>query len=175
MRIQDLIEEARQRALAPQGPTHCRVCQCDIPPEKRRGPPRLTCETCALFQMAALRPLPRLCQQCETEFWPERGTARFCSEGCRRQSDKEQRRLVYTDLRCRGCGMLMAGRARRFCAPECRQHYRNALRRKSEHPYERCCSECKKHFVPKRAGVVFVLGPAPSAVLTAIIVQGAAL
>jgi hypothetical protein len=155
MRIQDLIEKARQKALALRGPTQCRVCQCEIPPEKRRGPPRLTCETCALFQIVASRPLPRQCEHCKAEFWPERDAARFCSDGCRRQSDNERRRRVYTDQRCHECGRSMAGRARRFCVPACQQRYRNALRHKSETPSVRTCPECEKVFAPWRAGVMF--------------------
>jgi predicted nucleic acid-binding Zn ribbon protein len=159
MRIQDLIEEARQKALLPRGPTQCRVCQCEIPPEKRRGPPRLTCETCDLFQRAALHPLPRHCEQCGKEFWPDRDAARFCSDRCRCQSGNERRRLAYRDPKCIGCGMPMAGRARRFCAPECRQQYRNALKRKSEAPAVRTCPQCDKVFAPWRAGVIFCSRP----------------
>ncbi len=111
MHIQDLIEEARQKALAPRRPTQCRVCQCEIPVEKRQGPPRLTCKTCALFQMTASRPLPRHCEHCRTEFWPERDAARFCSDQCRRQSDKERRRLIYRNETCCGCGEVIAAAA----------------------------------------------------------------
>jgi hypothetical protein len=153
--IQDLIEEARQKAFLPRGPTQCRLCQCEIPPEKRRGPPRMTCELCDLFQRAASRPLPRHCEQCGKQLWPERDAARFCSDQCRRQSDKERRRRVYTDQRCRACGRSMAGRARRFCVPACQQHYRNALRRRSESPAVRTCPECEKVFAPWRPGVMF--------------------
>jgi hypothetical protein len=155
MHIQDLIEEARQKALAPRSPTHCRACRCEIPVEKRQGPPRLTCETCALFQRAASRPVPRHCEQCGKEFWPERDAARFCSDRCRCQSGKERRRLVYKDRKCCGCAMSMTGRARRFCAAECRMQYRNALRRKSEAPAVQSCPQCEKVFAPWRPGVMF--------------------
>jgi hypothetical protein len=155
MRIQDLIEKARQKALAPRGSTQCRVCQCGILPEKRRGPPRLICETCALFQVAASHPLPRHCEQCKAEFWPERNVARFCSNECRQQSNKIRRRLVYKEQRCCGCEKAIDGRARKFCSPDCRQQLRIALRRKFEAPSVQACPECEKVFTSRRAGVMF--------------------
>ena len=155
MGIQDLIERSRQAASEPRRSTQCRVCQCEILPEARRGPRRLTCEVCAIFQAAASRPRPRRCERCETEFWPERDVARFCSDQCRQQLNKERRRLVYTDQTCCRCRKLIAGRARKFCSPECRQQSKNALRRKSEASSVQACPECEKVFTPRRAGVMF--------------------
>ncbi len=159
MRIQDLVEEARQKALSPRSPTRCRVCRCEIPVEKRQGRPRLTCETCALFRIAAAHPLPRYCEHCRTEFWPERDAARFCSDGCRRQSDKERRRLVYTAQRCARCEQTIDGRARKFCSPDCRQQLKNILRRKSAVSSIQACPDCEKVFTSWRAGVTYCSKP----------------
>lgn len=155
MDIWALIDAARQGAPAARAPTKCRICQCDIAPESRRGRPRLTCGSCAVFQAAALHPRPRQCERCKKEFWPEREVARFCCDGCRRAAGNERRRYVYTNATCRGCGTSILGRARRYCATDCRRQHRNALKRKGEAPSERHCPECQKPFMPWRAGVIY--------------------
>jgi hypothetical protein len=152
--IEALFEQARLKALAPKTPVQCRVCQRTILPEKRRGPPRLTCERCAIYHVALSLPRPRQCDYCRTRFWPVRNTARFCSSLCRGYMVNERRRHVYINEQCLGCGTAMSGRARKYCAPTCRQQHRNALRRKSDVPSERHCPECHKRFMPSRAGVI---------------------
>jgi predicted nucleic acid-binding Zn ribbon protein len=94
MRFPDHIEKLYQEFLARRGPTKCRVCQCDIPSEKRRGRPRLTCITCDVYQaaLAMVPPEPRPCEWCGVDFRPQRKVARFCSDTCRRGAYSELRR-----------------------------------------------------------------------------------
>jgi len=94
MRIEDLIESYRQKALAPRGPRQCRGCGCEILPAKGRGRPRLTCVTCDLIQAAAALTWldPRVCQCCGIDFRPERNAAKFCSNHCRYRAYNAGRR-----------------------------------------------------------------------------------
>jgi hypothetical protein len=156
VRIWDPIENARQEAFAQRGPAKCRVCRCEISPEKRRGRPRLTCVTCDVFQtaVAMIPPEPRSCEWCRVDFRPQRDTARFCSDACRRGAFSERRRS-WAFKECQGCGMPLMGRARRYCTGECCQRHRSAQRRKNQPPSSRTCLECCALFMPRRAGVIY--------------------
>lgn len=156
MRFPDHIEKLYQEFLARRGPAKCRVCQRDIPSEKRRGPPRLTCITCDVYQ-AALRmapPEPRPCEWCGVDFRPQRDAARFCSDGCRRGAYGERRRS-RAFKKCQGCGMPLVGRARKYCTRECCRLQRNVQRRKGQLPALLICPECSTLFKPWRAGVMY--------------------
>jgi hypothetical protein len=156
MRYPDHMEKIRQEVLARRGPAKCRVCQCDIPSEKRRGCPRLTCITCDVYQaaLAMVPPEPRPCEWCGVDFRPQRDAARFCSDACRRGAYSERRRS-RASKECQGCGMPLMGRARKYCTRECcRQHW-NARKRKGQLPALLICPECRTLFKPWRAGVMY--------------------
>lgn len=156
MRFPDHIEKLYQEFLARRGPAKCRVCLCEILPEKRRGRPRLTCITCDVYQAALVMvsPEPRPCEWCGVDFRPQRDVTRFCSDACRRGAYSERRRSRAIK-ECQGCGVPLKGRARKYCSPECCRRHRNAQRRKSQLPSLLACPECRTPFKPWRAGVLY--------------------
>lgn len=156
MRLSGHIEKLYQEFLAQRGAAQCKVCQCEIPPEKRPGRPRLTCITCDVYQaaLAMIPPDPKPCEWCGIDFRPQRDTARFCSDACRRGAYSERRRSRAFE-ECQGCGLPLVGRTRKYCTRECcRQHW-NARKRKGQLPALLICPECRTLFKPWRAGVMY--------------------
>jgi hypothetical protein len=142
--------------LARGGPAKCKICQCDIRPENRRGRPRLTCFTCEVYQaaLAMVPPEPRPCEWCGVDFRPQRDAARFCSDGCRRGAYSERRRSRgFTE--CQRCGVPLVGRARKYCTRECCRRHWNVRKRKGQLSDLLICPECRTLFKPRRAGVMY--------------------
>jgi hypothetical protein len=156
MSIDDLFEKARQEAFAYRGAGKCKICQRDIPVEKRPGRPRLTCVTCDVYQaaVALIPPDPIPCHWCGVDFRPHRETARFCSDTCRQAAYREQRRS-RTFTECQGCRRPLEGRSRKYCSAKCCQRFWNARRRKTPMSLVLTCPECHTPFQPGRAGVTY--------------------
>lgn len=156
MRFPDHIEKLYQQFLAQRGQARCRVCQCDLPTEKRPGRPRLTCINCDVYQaaLAMVPPEPKLCEWCGVDFRPQRDLARFCSDVCRRDAYNKRRRS-WAFRECQACGMPLVGRARKYCTGECCRRHWNARKRKGQLPALLDCPECRTLFKPWRAGVIY--------------------
>lgn len=75
----------------------------------------------------------------------------YCSDQCRRELDKENKRIQYIgkrEMACRQCGKELPKFKTRFCSDECRNRYENIQKGAISHPeiLKKKCIVCGKEF-----------------------------
>lgn len=86
-----------------------------------------------------------LCAYCGKEYTAKSTRAKYCSKECRREADKENKRIKYIGKResvCVRCGKLLPKYKTRFCSVACR-------RGSGEHI--KACIVCGKEFTTTRS------------------------
>lgn len=95
-----------------------------------------------------------LCAYCGKEYTAKCTRAKYCSTECRREADKENKRIHYIGKRqkyCIGCGIELPKYKTKYCSRRCSLIHLGLIENRKEAEKTKQCIICGKEFITTRS------------------------